>query len=94
MKVTIFHGKTHFFDWAMFNSYVTHDHRLKHRDEIERTYRLLEISLIKSQKRDMFHGQCWGYHGNVRIRHNEVDMSTLMSQSLDPTPKPSPRSAL
>ena len=26
----IFHGKTHYFDWAIFNSYVSHNQRVTH----------------------------------------------------------------
>ena len=27
-EITIFNGKTHYFDWAMFNSYVSHYQRV------------------------------------------------------------------
>ena len=27
-RSTIFHGKTHYFDWAIFNSYVSHNQRV------------------------------------------------------------------
>ena len=36
-KITMLYGKTHYFDWAMFNSYVSHYQRVYDKERVSYT---------------------------------------------------------